>query len=749
MIMLNYGFKKLFILTFYGILVLTQPAFSQEVFHVRGFVLHANTGDPVGGANISVLGTARGSVSDHDGFFKLQLPPGEFKISVTSVGFSDEEIIVLVPDRTKEMLNIKLMPRQHEIEGVDIYGRFDLPGRDTSINRIPVSILPAMTTITAADIEKQGAVTLVDAMKYVTGGWTETRGRKTKQFFSLRGQKYPYPDYSIDGVWQREFEETGYFFSALDIESVEIVRSSSALVKGLSGLTGVVDVKTKKPERETVSLLTRYGEQNNYFANLQYGNKINDLSFQTSASFFGTDGPVGKNGKERLRNFHGTFNWLASEHIRIAAGATYISGLRQLMTIDDEIGAPNIKSRKEEYDPVNTLLTYVKISFQGRKGAQTDVQTNYSYRDVDYYTFNISQESTTSHEENDWEYGVNVLHSQPVSKTNTLRLGALYNHWVAPEGKRYYVGRSCDVHTFSGVVASEQKAGKFLFDAGFRMIGGHIVEWGGFGIEGSASGFGNVAPIEDQAAPFEWQSVLGATYLFSEVSSLHYNFSGGTIAPRKGSLTDAGARPESESRFNHELGFRYHLAGKAEFTANSFLTNRNDAIDYSGETVVTNNDLVMELYENLDKRSYGMEASAKISIPGVYSDVFVNGLVMKGEKESDGRMQEDSQLPKVMINAGFLFDHSDFDASLFVHHTGPYTNNRFVNPAWVQEHGNFPLGDFTTADLTAGYTLKGRVATRFFIEVKNVLDKKFMTVAGYPDPGRLIMAGLRINYHSN
>jgi hypothetical protein len=58
-----------------------------------------------------------------------------------------------------------------------------------------------------------------------------------------------------------------------DIESVEIVRSSSALVKGLSGLTGVVDVKTKKPEKETVSLLAKYGDLNQYVSHLQYETK--------------------------------------------------------------------------------------------------------------------------------------------------------------------------------------------------------------------------------------------------------------------------------------------------------------------------------------------------------------------------------------------------------------------------------------------------------------------------------------------
>ncbi len=737
--------RFLFFLVGITILVLCQPVFSQPGFTINGFVYNLETREPVSNANIVLPGTHTGTSSDNNGHFEFQLSAGEYTIRVTSVGFSEEEIQIRIPDESLKLLRIGLNPAKLEIGSVDVFGRYFLPDRDTSVNRIPLSILPAMTTISAVEIEKQGAVTIVDAMKFVPGGWTETRGRKTKQFFSVRGQKYPYPDYSIDGVWQKEFEETGYFLSAFEIESVEIIRSGSALVKGLSGLTGVVDVKTKKPERETISLLTKYGELNNYVTSLQYGNKVNDLSFNTSALFFGTDGPSGRNGKERIGNFHGKLDWKINSRYKLMGGGTYISGLRQLVRIDDEVGAPNIKNRIEKYDPVRTLLAYVKLNYSGNDGSLTELQTNLTYRNVDFLSYNIPQETTAWHDENDWEYGLNILHNRPLSPSNTLRIGALYNHWVAPDGKRFYVGRSCNVHTFSGVIASEQKVGKFLVDAGFRLIGGHVVEWGGFGIEGSAAGFQNVVPIENQAAPVEWQSVLGASYLLSGTSSFHYNFSGGTIAPRKGSLTGEGESPENEGRFQHDLGFRYKSPNRSEISVSTFFTQRDNSIDYSGQTMVTEDDLVMELYENIDKQSYGFEMSAKLNVPSLYSYVFGNALLMKGERNSGGSMIKDEQLPQVILNAGFYFDYSAFDANVFVNYTGPYTNNRFVNPAWIQQYGNFPLGDFLAVDLTTGYTFSGRFPTRLFFEVKNILDQTYMTVAGYPDPGRLFLAGIKIS----
>lgn len=182
------------------ILFLCQPAYSQQIFTVNGFVYNSETREPVPNANIAVVGTQTGTSSDNNGNFKLSLSAGEHSIRVTSIGFSEKEIKIRVPGELPELLRIGLTPAKLEIGEVDVFGNYFLPDRDTSVNRIPISILPAMTTISAVEIEKQGAVTLVDALKFVPGGWTETRGRKTKQFFSVRGQKYPYPDYSINGV---------------------------------------------------------------------------------------------------------------------------------------------------------------------------------------------------------------------------------------------------------------------------------------------------------------------------------------------------------------------------------------------------------------------------------------------------------------------------------------------------------------------------------------------------------------------
>ncbi len=717
---------------------------TQELFPVNGHVYNSETGEPLVNANIIVPGTAQGASSGDGGWFEIMLPEGQHTLEVSSLGYSNGTITVTVPRQDRKKPEIGLIPDRLEIEGIDVVGIRTLPGQDTSITREPVSLLTSVTRISAAEIERQGAVTITDAVMHVPGGWTETRGRKTKQFFSVRGQTYPYPDYSINGIWQREFEETVYFFSAMDIESIEVVRSSSALVKGLSGLSGVVDVRTRMPEEETVSLLGRYGEQNNYVTSLRYGNKINDVSFSGSASFFGTDGPPARNGKERISTVFASGRWQVSPRLRVDAGGAFIGGLRQLVSIENP-GAPNIAHRREQVDPMRSTLSWVKLDYIGDCGSLTELQANMAYRDFGYSVYNIQQQSATRHKELDWEYGINLLHSRPLSPSNTLRAGVLYNHWVAPEGKRFYVGRPGNVHIWSAVIANEQRIGRFLLDGGVRLIGGYIEEFGGFSIEGSAAGFQNVEPIMNEPSPLEWQSVLGATHILSPQSSLHYNFSGGTIAPRRGSIDEQGIMPASEIRLQHDLGFRHMTPRRDEISVSAFYISRNNALELSGETLITENDRMVELYHNIDKRSYGLELVTRVNLPFIHSFLFANATFMRGENLAGTVPEKDERLPNSVLNFGFQFDRSGFDVNLYTHYTGPYSNNRFVNRAWTEENGRFPLGDFTVVNLTAGYTFDRRFSTRVFAEARNMLDQRYLTVAGYPDSGRLFSLGARVN----
>ncbi len=60
--------------------------------------------------------------------------------------------------------------------------------------------------------------------------------------------------------------------------------------------------------------------------------------------------------------------------------------------------------------------------------------------------------------------------------------------------------------------------------------------------------------------------------------------------------------------------------------------------------------------------------------------------------------------------------------------------------------GPQPLGDFFTADLNGGYTSNWKIPVRFYIRVKNLTNKIYSTVNGYPDFGRMVFGGISIKF---
>ena len=53
---------------------------------------------------------------------------------------------------------------------------------------------------------------------------------------------------------------------------------------------------------------------------------------------------------------------------------------------------------------------------------------------------------------------------------------------------------------------------------------------------------------------------------------------------------------------------------------------------------------------------------------------------------------------------------------------------------------------FVTTDVTCGYTFSRKIKLRIFMDVKNILDVKYESVAGYPDTGRLIQGGIKLDF---
>lgn len=602
----------------------------------------------------------------------------------------------------------------------------------------PNSILPVISKLSSADIKRQGATNLIEAMNYIPGGLIETRGRQVKQFFSVRGQKYPYPDYAIDGVWQKEFEELPYFFSTSDIEEIEIVRSSAALLTGLSGMAGLINVKTREYSTMETNVEMEYGSFNSMHTHLSNGSKIGNFSYSAGLGYDKSDGPSGKHAKEEIADLFTQLKWQPSEKISVKANLFYLDGKRE-MRLAELPADKRYRDMIQNFNPVRAVLTNIKTIFSPNLRLSSELQLFYSYRNP---TFNDEVKLTASNEK-DSEYGFNFIQSVSVTELNILRFGALYNHWVAPNGKRFYTGKRCDTETFSAVIVDEQRIGPVTLDAGIRLTRTYMNDYGAFNIEGDGAAFKNVTSIQDQWEPAIIQGSLGASYRINNLLSAYFNSAAGQVKPRQGSLTTELNVPLNELRYKFDLGIIRSIGTNGKVSATAFGVVQNDAIALSGDTyldVATN--IRRELYLNRDQDQYGLEF--EIMSPEIFRmfEPFLNFTVMKSSVTESGNRVTNKENPVLISSGGLYFKKKNIDINLFGKYISKFENDRFAVPA----DGPQPLGDFFTADLTGGYTIKGKIPTRVYFKVKNISDKRYSTVIGYPDFGRMIYGGLQIKF---
>ncbi|HBE41639.1 MAG TPA: hypothetical protein DDW27_10635, partial [Bacteroidales bacterium] len=121
---------------------------------------------------------------------------------------------------------------------------------------------------------------------------------------------------------------------------------------------------------------------------------------------------------------------------------------------------------------------------------------------------------------------------------------------------------------------------------------------------------------------------------------------------------------------------------------------------------------------------------------------FFNITFMQSKMEEDGALVVNKENPVWIANAGIYSVWKSFDINLMGKYVSPFENDRFVSVA----DGPQPLGDFFVLDLNGGYTTKWKTPVRFYLRSKNLTNKIYSTVNGYPDFGRMIHAGIQVKF---
>jgi TonB-linked SusC/RagA family outer membrane protein len=234
-------------------LLLSAGGFAQ--IQVQGVVTTAETGETLPGVNVVVKNSTRGTTTDLDGKYFIDLQAGDRTLIFSYTGFDTQEVEIAGRQTINVVLNeSKLMLDEIVVIGYGTVRKSDLTGAVSSIKSEDIRKITSNNPTQAL----QGKVTgvQVTTTSGAPGAGLSVRVRGVGTFNNSA------PIYVVDGVILDDIS----FLSSGDIASMEVLKDASATaIYGSRGANGVILISTNRGASEAgkpvVSLSSEYGIQ--------------------------------------------------------------------------------------------------------------------------------------------------------------------------------------------------------------------------------------------------------------------------------------------------------------------------------------------------------------------------------------------------------------------------------------------------------------------------------------------------------
>ncbi|RAJ93065.1 iron complex outermembrane receptor protein [Larkinella arboricola] len=239
--------KVYFSFSFILCLLACAPLLAQTPGSIKGLVT-TRDGNPAAFVNVSLKETRKGTVTSEEGTYLLKgIHPGSYTLQVTFVGLQTQEKSVTVNAGQTTTIDFALAESAYQLSEVEVTGNNQV----VTLGKAGIAPLdiPQMTgVVNNVVITNQQASRLGDVLKNVSGvSLTQQRGG-VAETFSARGYSI-----GIAGAGGSIFKNgvisnTMGFPEASTLESVEVLKGSSALLYGNTSGGLIINMVTKKPK---------------------------------------------------------------------------------------------------------------------------------------------------------------------------------------------------------------------------------------------------------------------------------------------------------------------------------------------------------------------------------------------------------------------------------------------------------------------------------------------------------------------
>ncbi|MEQ8687735.1 MAG: TonB-dependent receptor [Imperialibacter sp.] len=222
---------------------------------VKGKVTSQDDGEGLPGVSIQVEGTSRGTVTDFEGTYSLELQSGDSKLIYSFIGYKTVTLDV----GSRSVIDLVMEPDIEQLEEIVVVGygvqrKSDVTGAVASVRGADLTKIPAANPMQAL----QGKVAGVQ----VSSGSGQPGAAPVVRIRGVGTFNDSSPIYVVDGVILSDIS----FLNSSDIQSMEVLKDASATaIYGSRGANGVVIITTRQgkigDEKTTFSVNTEYSVQ--------------------------------------------------------------------------------------------------------------------------------------------------------------------------------------------------------------------------------------------------------------------------------------------------------------------------------------------------------------------------------------------------------------------------------------------------------------------------------------------------------
>lgn len=218
------------------VVAVTSAREMMQTIHVEGDVTDS-TGKPIQGCSILIQGLKRGTVTDAQGHFAIDIPDNAV-LEISSIGYQSQEIHVT----GKALVHIVLKEATNGLNAVVVVGYG---------TRTAGAVTGAISTVDSKVFENRPLNNVYDALQGTVPGVTITRGsgQPGNQLYSLQIRGYSsvngnQPLVLIDGI-----PGDINTINPTDILKITVLKDAAAAIYGNRAADGVILITTKKGEK--------------------------------------------------------------------------------------------------------------------------------------------------------------------------------------------------------------------------------------------------------------------------------------------------------------------------------------------------------------------------------------------------------------------------------------------------------------------------------------------------------------------